>query len=241
MGQIAKWGDLTFLVTANVIHSFTNFTIKNSCNTETKNCQGQDYLTKKSIKPAEVSFNVPLNAFTGCNVEQSAKNYLYAARAGRCHYIYIGGTKLLPFQFRLTETSISDLVLSPTGKWISCTVKLTMKQGTQDDSSVTTGGGSSGGGSSGGGSSSPPKKTTAKKPTTKKTSAVSVVGAVVGAVVAAVSTVKKVVSVVSTVSNAIKTAAAVVNKAKTVSKPAAPKPVVKPARVQNTKIKRMAK
>lgn len=211
MAEIASWNGHSFTVSPKLIRGFTGLTIKGSSETEDKTSDGQKYVSRKNSNPSEITLTAELNALTGCDVKNEALKFVDEARSGAKNYFYMGGKKLITCQLMLTEASVSETTIAPNGTWISCKVKLTMKQCAKYD----------GTGSSSSSSSS--KKTSTKKTsttTTKKTTAAAVVGAVAGAVAAVAKTATTVVKAVSTASktaSALKAAVAAVNNAKKTS------------------------
>lgn len=222
MAEIASWNGHSFTVSPKLIRGFTGLTIKGSSETEDKTSDGQKYVSRKNSNPSEITLTAELNALTGCDVKNEALKFVDEARSGAKNYFYMGGKKLITCQLMLTEASVSETTIAPNGTWISCKVKLTMKQCAKYDG---TGSSSSSSSSSSGSSSSSSgsKKTSTKKTsttTTKKTTTAAVVGAVAGAVAAAAktaTTVVKAVSAASKTASALKTAVAAVNNAKKTS------------------------
>lgn len=222
MAEIASWNGHSFTVSPKLIRGFTGLTIKGSSETEDKTSDGQKYVSRKNSNPSEITLTAELNALTGCDVKNEALKFVDEARSGAKNYFYMGGKKLITCQIMLTEASVSETTIAPNGTWISCKVKLTMKQCAKYDG---TGSSSSSSSSSSGSSSSSSgsKKTSTKKTsttTTKKTTAAAVVGAVAGAVAAVAKTATTVVKAVSTASktaSALKAAVAAVNNAKKTS------------------------
>ena len=222
MAEIASWNGHSFTVSPKLIRGFTGLTIKGSSETEDKTSDGQKYVSRKNSNPSEITLTAELNALTGCDVKNEALKFVDEARSGAKNYFYMGGKKLITCQLMLTEASVSETTIAPNGTWISCKVKLTMKQCAKYDG---TGSSSSSSSSSSGSSSSSSgsKKTSTKKTsttTTKKTTAAAVVGAVAGAVAAVAktaTTVVKAVSAASKTASALKTAVAAVNNAKKTS------------------------
>ena len=222
MAEIASWNGHSFTVSPKLIRGFTGLTIKGSSETEDKTSDGQKYVSRKNSNPSEITLTAELNALTGCDVKNEALKFVDEARSGAKNYFYMGGKKLITCQLMLTEASVSETTIAPNGTWISCKVKLTMKQCAKYDG---TGSSSSSSSSSSGSSSSSSgsKKTSTKKTsttTTKKTTTAAVAGAVVGAVAAVDKTVTTVVKAASTASktaSALKTAVAAVNNAKKTS------------------------
>lgn len=222
MAEIASWNGHSFTVSPKLIRGFTGLTIKGSSETEDKTSDGQKYVSRKNSNPSEITLTAELNALTGCDVKNEALKFVDEARSGAKNYFYMGGKKLIACQLMLTEASVSETTIAPNGTWISCKVKLTMKQCAKYDG---TGSSSSSSSSSSGSSSSSSgsKKTSTKKTsttTTKKTTTAAVAGAVVGAVAAVAKTVTTVVKAASTASktaSALKTAVAAVNNAKKTS------------------------
>lgn len=221
MAEIASWNGHSFTVSPKLIRGFTGLTIKGSSETEDKTSDGQKYVSRKNSNPSEITLTAELNALTGCDVKNEALKFVEEARAGAKNYFYMGGKKLITCQLMLTEASVSETTIAPNGTWISCKVKLTMKQCAKYDGSSSSSSSSSSSGSSS--SSSGSKKTSTKKTsttTTKKTTTAAVVGAVAGAVAAVAKTATTVVKAVSAASktvSALKTAVAAVNNAKKTS------------------------
>lgn len=222
MAEIASWNGHSFTVSPKLIRGFTGLTIKGSSETEDKTSDGQKYVSRKNSNPSEITLTAELNALIGCDVKNEALKFVDEARSGAKNYFYMGGKKLITCQLMLTEASVSETTIAPNGTWISCKVKLTMKQCAKYDG---TGSSSSSSSSSSGSSSSSSgsKKTSTKKTsttTTKKTTTAAVVGAVAGAVAAVAktaTTVVKAVSAASKTASALKTAVAAVNNAKKTS------------------------
>jgi hypothetical protein len=214
MAEIASWNGHSFTVSPKLIRGFTGLTIKGSSETEDKTSDGQKYVSRKNSNPSEITLTAELNALTGCDVKNEALKFVDEARSGAKNYFYMGGKKLITCQLMLTEASVSETTIAPNGTWISCKVKLTMKQCAKYDGSSSSSSSSSSSGS---------KKTSTKKTsttTTKKTTTAAVAGAVVGAVAAVAKTVTTVVKAASTASktaSALKTAVAAVNNAKKTS------------------------
>lgn len=205
MAEIAAWNGHSFVVSPNLIRGFTGLTIKGSSETEDKTSDGQKYVSRKNSNPSEITLTAELNALTGCDVKNEALKFVNEARSGAKNYFYMGGKKLIACQLMLTEASVSETTIAANGTWVSCKVKLTMKQCAKYE--VATGN-----------SSTAPAAT--KKASTKKTSTTSAkkAGSVIKNMVQkakafVVSTTAK----KKTVSGALKSAVAAVNFAKKAS------------------------
>lgn len=147
MAEIGRWNNHVFEVAPNVIRGFGNLTIKGSSETDEKATGGQKYVSRKNGKPAEVSITAILSALTGSDVRAEALTFVNEARLGAKGYFYIGGKKLMTCPLMLTDAVVSEAVIAINAAWISCEVKLTLKQcGKYDGES----GGSGGGGKSSG-------------------------------------------------------------------------------------------
>lgn len=241
MPEVGKWNSHTFVVSPNVIRSFTGLTIKGSSETEDKETGGQKYVSRKSGKPAEISLTVLLSALTGNDVRNEALAFVDEARRGSQGYFYVGGKKLVTCQLMLTDASISETQIASNGVWVGCKVQLTFKQSGKYDGES---GGSSSGGGSGSSSSGGSKKTSVKKKTTTSSG---ILSAVKGAVTGAISAVKKVagaVGAVTGISKAVSTIKRITNNAKkqsqTTKKKTTPAKKVVPAKKTN-KVMRLLK
>lgn len=242
MAEIASWNGHPFTVSPKLIRGFTGLTIKGSSETEDKTSDGQKYVSRKNSKPSEISLTAELNALTGCDVKNEALKFVDEARSGAKNYFYMGGKKLITCQLMLVEASVSETTIAPNGTWISCKVKLTMKQCAKHDGSGSSSSSSSS--SSGSSSSSSSKKTSTKKTsttTTKKTTVGGVVGAVAGAVAAVVSKVKTTVSSASSAVKKIQTVVNSVNAAKKTSSTTKSVSTVKKVSTGSSKVKMLAK
>lgn len=241
MLEVGKWNSHTFVVSPNVIRSFTGLTIKGSSETEDKETGGQKYVSRKSGKPAEISLTVLLSALTGNDVRNEALAFVDEARRGSQGYFYVGGKKLVTCQLMLTDASISETQIASNGVWVGCKVQLTFKQSGKYDGES---GGSSSGGGRGSSSSGGSKKTSVKKKTTTSSS---ILSAVKGAVTGAISAVKKVtgaVGAITGISKAVSTIKRITNNAKkqsqTTKKKTTPAKKVVPAKKTN-KVMRLLK
>lgn len=196
MPQIGNWNGHTFEVSENLIRGFTEMSIKGGCEVTEKNTKQQKYVERKYGEIPSISLVVGLNAMVGVtDVMGESMTFISEATAGAMDYFYLGSKKLIPGKMRLTEAEVVEITHMP-GKgdvWISSKVKLTLKQGTENDG--------------GGGSGSNPgsNKPSVKKPTP---TAAETASKIINAVGNAVGT------VVTTGINAVKT---LIEKAKTAS------------------------
>lgn len=215
MAEIASWNGHSFTVSPKLIRGFTGLTIKGSSETEDKTSDGQKYVSRKNSNPSEITLTAELNALTGCDVKNEAMKFVDEARSGAKNYFYMGGKKLITCQLMLTEASVSETTIATNGTWISCKVKLTMKQCAKYDGTSSSSSSSSSSGSSGSKKSSTKSTSTTTKKTTTST-----VASVVSKVVNTVKTVATAVKAATTgvkAASALKTAVAAVNAAKKTS------------------------
>ena len=136
MATMANWNGHTFVVSPSLIRSYTELTIKGSCETTTKNTEKQKYVEHKYGEIPEISLTVNLNAQTGVtDVYSEAMQYVQEATDGACAYFYLGGTKLIPAKMMLTSAEVVEIVSMPGvgNKWISCDVRLKFQQGSRSD------------------------------------------------------------------------------------------------------------
>lgn len=142
MATMANWNGHTFEVGADLIRSFEDLTIKGSCETEDKKKNKQGFVKRKNGQAKEITFNLPLSALLGVtNVRREALVYVKEAYNGATGYFYIGTKKLIKAKVMLTSAEISEVVTMPGRgeKWISCVVKMTFKQSSNDKGSTSTG------------------------------------------------------------------------------------------------------
>lgn len=146
MATIANWNGHTFVVSSRLVRSFTDLKIKGSSETTEKNSDKHNYEEHKNGEAYEISMTVCLSAQMGVtNVYSEAMAFVHEAAEGATAYFYIGGSKLLPAEMMLTSAEVEEIEYMPGkgNRWVSAQVKLTFKQGTENDekggrASVTT-------------------------------------------------------------------------------------------------------
>ena len=153
---IGRWGGHKFIVSNKKIESFTNLTIKGSCEVERKKNNKKQYVTKKTGQAVEITLDIVLNAFLGSNVRKEALKWVKEARNGKQSYFYLGKKKLIASKLLLKSANVKNVELSPGGKWVTATVSISLEQSTKKNSgsggnSDSGGSGGSGGGGGGGG------------------------------------------------------------------------------------------
>lgn len=216
MAEIGSWNGHQFIVSPTLIRGFTNLSISGASNTETSTSAEQDFMTRKSGKPVEITLTVELHACTGCDVRGESLALVKQARSGAKDFLYVGQQKLVTCQLMLTKADVNEIVLAPNGKMVSAKVALTLGQASMNDGSMPAvstpsggeGGSGGGGGSSGGGSG---KASTKSNIDISKLTIGTVIGTVAGVGLAASST-------NSIVQKAVASANAVVSAAKSASK-----------------------
>lgn len=128
MAEIGSWNGHVFEVAPNIIRGFNSLTIKGSSETDEKVTGGQKYVNRKNGKPAEVGLTILLSALTGSDVQTEAMAFVDEARRGGRGYFYVGGKKLVACPLMLTDAVVSETKIAVNAIWVSCEVKLTLKQ-----------------------------------------------------------------------------------------------------------------
>lgn len=248
MAEIASWNGHSFTVSPKLIRGFTGLTIKGSSETEDKTSDGQKYVSRKNSNPSEITLTAELNALTGCDVKNEALKFVDEARSGAKNYFYMGGKKLITCQLMLTEASVTETMIAPSGTWIGCKVKLVMKQCAKYDGSSSSSSSSSSGASKSSSSKKSSTKTSSTKTSSTKTSsntASAVKKSVVETATKVVSAVKSVASSVSSavskVASALKKVASTVNNAKKASSTTKKTTVKKVTTTSKNKVKATTK
>lgn len=164
-GEIGRWNGHIFKVDKKSIRGFKDLQIKGATETEDKVGGNQKFVSRKNSKPTEISLTAILSKQFGCDVQKEAMQFVAEAYAGNSDWFYVGESKLATYKLMLTEANVKDIVITPKGKWLSCSVALTLKQCTQKNGSTAgvvdkgSSGDSDGGGSGGGGGGSKKKST----------------------------------------------------------------------------------
>ena len=128
MADILKWSGYTFCVKPTFIQGIRDIAIKSSSETEDSTEGEEKYVKRKNAAPHEINFTALLNAYLGVDVKTTALGLLEAARKSEQGYIYMAGAKLLSCQFMAISAEVTELEIAPNGTWVSCEVRMTMKQ-----------------------------------------------------------------------------------------------------------------
>jgi len=150
--QIGNWNGHVFEVSDRLIRGFTELSIQGGCETTEKNTNEQKYVERKYGNAQSISLVVGLNALLGVNdVQGEAMQLVAEAEAGATAYFYLGSRKLVSCQMMLTRADVVEIVTAPGrgDRWISCNVRITLQQASDNDGSIPasdTGEGSGGGG-----------------------------------------------------------------------------------------------
>lgn len=148
---VGKWGGHKFIVSGSRIFSFSDLTMKGSIETEDKLNDRTKYTAIKNSKPAEITLGIHLNAYFGVDVRKDAVLFIKQAQEGRADYFYVGTEKLIDCALMLTDASVKNVDIAPSGVWVGADVQITLKQCDKSDLYGTPGSSSSGGGSGGSG------------------------------------------------------------------------------------------
>ena len=126
--EIAAWWKYRFIVSPNAIMGFKGLQVKASCELESKDNSQAGIAVRKRANPTEVSFDAVFCALTGVSPREESHDLLLAAQNGYQSHLYIGGKKIISYQFMLTDATLQDVEVTPKGKWVSAKMHLTMKQ-----------------------------------------------------------------------------------------------------------------
>ena len=127
--EIGRWNGHKFVVSPTQIYSFSDLSVKGSCELADKSDSEQGFVARKGGNPLEVTFTVELNAFVGCPVRQEAYSLCEEAYYGKTDYLYIGNQKISPTMLMLTNANVKDITIASDGvTWATAKVTLTMKQ-----------------------------------------------------------------------------------------------------------------
>lgn len=148
-GETGRWHGHIFVVSPDMIRSFTDLQIKAGVDLDTSDEESAGYATFKNSKPKEINLTVHFNAHTGCDVRKEVIDFVNDAGTGTTDYLYIGGQKLVTEALMLISATTSQVVISSGNTWVSAQVALSFKQsegGIAGASNSGNGAGSSGGG-----------------------------------------------------------------------------------------------
>lgn len=148
----ARFAGFTFEI-AETATLFDDLKFSGECAVEENTSGTAQYVSRKNGKAGQVGFTAILNAALGADVRKTALEFEAAARYGQTGTLVVGEEALLPYEMMLTKAEISEIVISPTGKWVSAKAALTLRQAGIDgkESYGEDGSGGGGGGGSGAG------------------------------------------------------------------------------------------
>lgn len=145
----ARFAGFTFEI-AETATLFDDLKFSGECAVEENTSGTAQYVSRKNGKAGQVSFTAILNAALGADVRKTALEFEAAARYGQTGTLVVGEEALLPYEMMLTKAEISEIVISPTGKWVSAKAALTLRQAGIDGKESYGEDGGSGGGAGGG-------------------------------------------------------------------------------------------
>ncbi|NLV58679.1 MAG: hypothetical protein GXY67_07895 [Clostridiales bacterium] len=119
---IGKWAGFQFTVSSSLVNSFESLSIKSSCEEKTQNAE-----EKARKKSSQITFTVHLLASLGVDVQSEVQKYLNAVKKETSGHFYVAGKKVLSDSLTLTDANVTDVRITPAGKWASAKVQLTMK------------------------------------------------------------------------------------------------------------------
>lgn len=125
---MASWNGFNFEVSPYVVRGFEGLTIKGGTETEDKVAEEQKYVERKNSTTTEISLSIYLNTYLGCSVREEANRFIRSAMDGDANYFYVGNQKLVTYKLMLTQAEVTEVEIAPEGTWVSCKIKLTMKQ-----------------------------------------------------------------------------------------------------------------
>jgi len=160
---MAQFGSLKFTVSPDMAMLFQKMQLSAECETNEETGGTQQFVTAKNGKPAQVSMTIPLYAALGVDVREMTMKILNTAQRGTRDFFYVGGKKLFPFKMMMTKAEIKEMVIAPSGTWVSAEVDATFQQSSaawiigkeKNQAGVSAGGG---GGEEGGGGGYAPQK-----------------------------------------------------------------------------------
>ena len=126
---LLQWGNISFYVKPTEIKSFKGLQIKSSTSTEVEENSEEAYVTKKKDGAVEMTLTAIVDMRLGeSDVMAYAMELCEMCRTGASSYVYAKGKKLITCGMMGTGATIDKVEMTPDGTWISCEIKLTMKQ-----------------------------------------------------------------------------------------------------------------
>jgi hypothetical protein len=121
-------GGISFFVRPNEIRGLSDISISADAETEEQTAWGEKVTVKKNAGGYQIQLTGELNAALNVDVKEVALQITEAARNGDSGYFYIGDEKLFPSSFMCVSANVNNIRLMANGKWVSCTVQMTLKQ-----------------------------------------------------------------------------------------------------------------
>ena len=143
MAEMAAWNGHVFTVSPTLIRGFTGLTINGAVELDEQISSGQKYVVRANSSPSEISLDACLNVMTGTDAKSEAMAFVADAQAGAKDFFYMAGKKLMGCMMMLVKAQVTEIQMAPSGKWVSCTVKLTMRQCSKLDGTIAASSGES--------------------------------------------------------------------------------------------------
>ena len=127
MQYMAKWGQKGFLLSPTTVVPFNDFSTSLSVKEESKDdANGNARINVRGRELRPISFSTTYHRSLG--VDPYAQWKSWEAELGKSYPLYIGGKQIGTNQMMLTGVSTAEVMLTPSGEWLSCKVSLTLKE-----------------------------------------------------------------------------------------------------------------
>ncbi len=137
MGEKARWGPFSFLVSPSKIVSFEDFTTSVTLKTNNGNdTSGTDATNTRGLELQQMTFVTRyMRAF---GVDPRERLDAWTAQVGNSYTLYIGNKRFGPEKMMLTGVSVSELLMNNDGSFLSVTLGITLQEYSSSASSATS-------------------------------------------------------------------------------------------------------
>ena len=129
MATIARWGDITFRVNSEQVFSFRKMKRSYSARWAAHNIPGERPIMEfQGPNMDEISIEVILDAEMGVNPRAAMRMFRTAAKQGKVHYFYVGGSKVVARKLYISAGTENWNEIWSGGELVRATATLTFNE-----------------------------------------------------------------------------------------------------------------
>lgn len=137
MGEKARWGPFSFLVSPSKIVPFDSFSTSVTLKAENGNdTSGKSTTNTRGLELQPMTFSTKYMRALG--VDPRERFDAWVAQVGNSYPLYIGDKRFGPAKMMLTGVNVSELLTNNNGEFLSVTLDITLKEDSKGTTKAST-------------------------------------------------------------------------------------------------------